>query len=108
MGLRGPKKGAIYSKTIAKEKMRERLRKRVAAELDPLITSQIDKAKGCLAVEKMATGGERVYRELPDTQAFKILAEQAIGKPKEEVDVTSNGETIHVTEVRYSKPDDPT
>ncbi len=81
MGARGPKKGTKYPKGIAKERMRERLRQRVEKELDPLIDAMMDKAKGIWVRETTVTGQQRVYKEPPDPQAFKLLTEHAIGKP---------------------------
>ena len=94
MGLRGPKKGKVYKPTIAKEKMREYLRERVAKELGPMIDGMMERIKGLWVEEKTITGTKCVYQKEPDAQAFKILTDQAMGRAPESIDVTSGGSAL--------------
>ena len=81
----GRKKGY---KAIQAEKAREYLVKRVAAELDPILTAQIESAKG-LYYEKLTPEGEiKVYKDKPDINAGKYLTDQTVGKAKETVEMS--------------------
>lgn len=80
----GRKKGY---KAITAEKAREYLVKRVAEELDPILTAQIESAKG-LYYEKLTKEGEiKVYQDKPDINAGKYLTDQTIGRAKETVEM---------------------
>lgn len=88
--------------------MREFVRQRVAAELGPMIAAQIAAAKGCkYLVTRSAKGGKftvvteamarlkqgsdddimEVWEKFPSASAFAYLLDQAIDKPKAQVDV---------------------
>ena len=73
---------------IAAEKAREYVIGRVVTELDPILTAQIESAKG-IYVEETDAKGERikVYQRLPDTTVGKYLTDQVAGKPRETVEV---------------------
>lgn len=79
----GRKKGSKGTHTLAADKAREYTIQRVTSELDPILTAQIEAAKGMYVEVK----GKKVYREKPDVQAGKYLLDQTIGKAKETVAV---------------------
>ncbi|MEK7576164.1 MAG: hypothetical protein AAB482_00550 [Patescibacteria group bacterium] len=79
--------------TLMAEKMRELLIQKVFDEFGPLIDAQIQKAKGTTIVSEK--DGTIVFKDnLPDTQAFKTLLEQAVGKPKETIEQTTQIKTL--------------
>lgn len=103
----GPKKGAKYAPTIAKEQAREVARALITAELAPMIQAQIANAKGIkyLVVRKKSTGQFvrvteamarqknkltddeeiiEVWEKDPSVQAFTDLLNRALDKPKEQ------------------------
>lgn len=74
--------------TLQKEEMRKTLVQMVKKEFVPLITSQLEAAKG-LYYEKMTEDGNIIiYREKPDINASKYLLDQAIGRPTEHIEVS--------------------
>ena len=72
--------------TLAAEKAREYVITRVTSELDPIVTGQIEAAKG-LWYEDIKDGKKRIYQQKPDIVAAKNLLDQTIGKAKETVEV---------------------
>lgn len=119
MGKRGPRKGAKYKPTVAKELAREEARRHIQEHLPRMLTSQIEAACGVAhlmlrnddgtwrkAPEKMnadeilaVLNGDpnRFYiaTKDPNTQAFNTLAAYALDKPKEqEQDVDLHAEVV--------------
>ena len=116
MGLRGPKKGAKYAPTIAKEQAREALRTIVLERMREMTEAQIASACGVKylvsrdkktgkfvtlsATDKRLQAGyedeERevveVWQEKPSTPAFTDLMNRAIDKPVEQVQMEHSGE----------------
>ena len=91
MALGGARTGAGRPKgreTLDKLEMRSYIRKKLVEEHGPLIESQLEKAKGVLAVEWTEKLGENVYKTLPDPGAFKILMDHGFGKPLAAVEIT--------------------
>lgn len=84
----GIRKGAGRKKathTIAAEKAREYVINRVAAELEPIMTAQIQSAKGLYYEGEVEGEKVIIYKQKPDINAGKNLLDQTIGKAKETV-----------------------
>lgn len=79
----GRPKGSKASHTLKAEQMRARLVERVAQELEPLLTSQLDAATGLWFDDQEK---KRVYKVKPDVNAARNLLDQSIGKAKETVE----------------------
>lgn len=90
----GPQKGAIYTKTLEKRLIQERIKEFVSENLDEILFAMKDKAMGCHLIDKSDSDGERIYDLPPDPAAAKLLIEHAAGKPAQAIDVTSKGEKI--------------
>lgn len=108
----GRKPGGQNAATIEKQVLRERLRAKVAAELDPLIEAQIANAKGIkyLVVRDRKTGkflriGEigagklkpdeeiiEVWEKDPSVFAFTDLMNRTVDKPVEPVEIEHSGD----------------
>ncbi len=86
--LGGRPKGTKTAVTIAKEKAREYLARRVEEEIQPIANKLIEKA---------STG---------DVSAIKELFDRAWGKSRESIDLTTKGEPI--TGFNYLIPTDGT
>ncbi len=102
--------GSQNALTIAKQVLRERLRAKVAAELEPLIDAQIANARGLKYLvardpktgkfERIAEGqvdGERiieVWEKDPCVQAFTDLMNRTVDKPIEPVEMELSGDLI--------------
>lgn len=80
----GRKKGY---KAIEVEKAREYLVARVVADLEPIVSAQIDLAKGIRLVDEKGN----VYQKAPDKDAAKYLLDHTVGKAKEKLDVQHSG-----------------
>lgn len=88
MALGGKREGAGRKKaqhTIATEHARKYLVERVTAELEPILTGQIEAAKGLY----YETSDKKVYQKPPDNTAAKNLIDQAYGRAKETLEVDS-------------------
>jgi len=118
----GRKVGSKEQQTIVKELLRERLRQRVAAQLDPLVDAQIANAMGIKylvtrhkssgkfirvteAMAKAKAGDDEeiieVWEKDPQVQAFTDLLNRTLDKPAEqELTVKHDG----VLEVIVRKP----
>jgi len=113
MGKRGPKKGAVYAKTLAKqiatEKADEIAREIVLREWEPIIKAQALHAQGVSYMVLRAPDGSfaratdvkqidaacasgatafRIFTQAPNTQAFTALSDRAFDKPVERHQVT--------------------
>ena len=75
-------------RTIEKEKSREFLINRIAKDLEPIVTAQIEAAKGMYVQDKIGTMYVKVYRKLPVLSTGEYLLDQAAGKPVESVKVS--------------------
>jgi len=84
--------------TILAQKMRLELVKRVKKEFKPLVDAQIDAAKGFYEkrVVKLPGGHtiDKYYLIKPDVSAAKNLIDQAIGKPKDSIELSGEVKTI--------------
>ncbi|TAJ12885.1 hypothetical protein EPO56_03610 [Patescibacteria group bacterium] len=74
--------------TIATEKAREYLIKEIAKNLEPIITAQIEAAKGISHIGKQG----RIYTELPNTKVGEYLLNQVAGKAAMSVEVQGKEE----------------
>ncbi len=85
----GRKKGLA---SISAEKAREYTVKRIAEELEPLLTGQIELAKGLYTeIEDEQEGIKKVYQKAPDYRVGAFLLNQLIGKAKETSDINIEG-----------------
>ncbi|MBD3251924.1 hypothetical protein GF380_05765 [Candidatus Uhrbacteria bacterium] len=83
-------------KTREADEIRAYWRMRLAADQKDVYDAVLERSKGVLAVKETAKHGRRVYELPPDPIAFRALAEQALGKPRETMDLTSQGEKLRV------------
>ena len=74
--------------SIKAEEARKYLTASVVAELDPILTAQIEMAKGIYYEMDDGQGKKIVYRKLPDSAAATYLLNQTIGRAKESIDMT--------------------
>lgn len=113
MGKRGPKKGAVYAKTLAKQKAAEKAdeiaREIVLREWAPMILSQVKHAQGVSYMVLRAPDGSftratdekqidaacaagatafRIFTQAPNTQAFAAISDRVFDKPIERQQVT--------------------
>lgn len=118
----GLPKGYKFQKTLEKEAARQHLRKRVFAEIDPILDAQIANAKGInhfflrdaksgrferitdpAMIEAALNAGEEgryywIFTKDPNTQAAQDLLNRALDKPADQVQVTGEdgGPVVHV------------
>jgi len=74
-------------RTIEKEKSREFLINRIAKDLEPIVTAQIEAAKGMYVQNMVGSIYVKVYRKLPVLSTGEYLLDQAAGKPVETMKV---------------------
>ncbi|HIH52510.1 MAG TPA: hypothetical protein HA284_03165 [Nanoarchaeota archaeon] len=87
----GKRKGAGRKKanhTIASEKAREFLINSIVEQLAPIVSAQIDAAKGLFYIGKEG----KIYTKLPDTKVGEYLLNQVAGKAKESVQIQNDDE----------------
>lgn len=87
----GKRKGSGRKKanhTIASEKAREYLIKSIVEQLAPIVSAQIDSAKGLFYLGKEG----KIYTQLPNTRVAEYLLNQVAGKAKESVQIQSDDE----------------
>lgn len=85
----GRPKGTIAKSTATALEMRQRLVAEINKHLSPLIEAKLDLALGYYEAFTNAEGEVvRAYRKAPDNMAIQYLLNQAIGKPKETMDMT--------------------
>ena len=85
----GRKKGLA---SIKAEEARSYTVKRIAEELEPILSAQIELAKGAYYEEIDGTEGvRRVYKSLPDSRVAAFLINQLIGRPKETAEIKVEG-----------------
>lgn len=80
--------------SIKAEESRKYVVGRIAEELEPILSGQIDLAKG---IYREIPDGERktkIYQQLPDSKVAEYLLNQAIGRPKEIAEVKM--ESTHI------------
>lgn len=90
----GRPKGKKNRSTIEAEEFRAFIRQEIEKEKGDIIKSQIDAAKGFWALDKKEDTGDRIYEVPPNPAAFKNLMEHGFGKPRQDVDVTTGGESL--------------
>lgn len=73
--------------SIKAEEARKYAVTRIAEELEPILTGQIELAKGSYYETEDENGEKVVYRQLPDPRVAAFLLNQVIGKPKETMDM---------------------
>jgi len=76
--------------TIASEKAREYLITSIVEQLTPIVSAQIDAAKGLFYVGKEG----KVYSRLPDTRVGEYLLNQVAGKAKENIELRGEEEPM--------------
>lgn len=74
--------------TLKGEEMRRTLIQMVHKELKPILTGQIELAKGIWYESIGQDGTVRIYKDKPDVNASKYLLDQAVGKAKELVELS--------------------
>ena len=87
----GKRKGAGRKKarhTVASEKAREYLIAQIVEYLAPIVSAQIDSAKGLFYIGKQG----KIYTKLPDTKVGEYLLNQVAGKPTGNVELSSSDE----------------
>lgn len=122
----GRKKGSKNKTTLDKDALREHVRHRVAAELDPLLDAQITHAKGIkYLVVRAKQGGKflrvteamakrreladdeeliEVWEKDPSVQAFTDLLNRALDKPKEqEQEIKVTGELVIIERLQRAR-----
>lgn len=101
----GRKVGSKTKKTLEKLLARDRIREFVTANLDPILEAMKEKALGVTVVDKKDPTGVRVYDLPPDPNAAKLLFEHGIGKPQENLDLTTKGRPLATPEqiIRFAK-----
>ena|SRR3990167_5659531 len=84
--------------TLMAMKMREELVKRVKKEFKPILLAQIDSAKGLAVHKAVTTSSGRVvdhyYDRVPHLDSSKYLLDQALGRPKESLELSGEVKTI--------------
>ncbi len=84
----GRKKGLA---TIKAEEARNYAVQRIAEELEPILSGQIEMAKGAYYQTEDEEGRKIVYRQLPDPRVASFLLNQIMGKAKETAEVKIEG-----------------
>ncbi len=87
----GKRKGAGRKKarhTIASEKAREYLITSIVEHLAPIVSAQIESAKGLSYVGEQG----KIYTKLPNTKVGEYLLNQVAGKSKESIELSGNDE----------------
>ena len=74
--------------TIASEKAREFLVNSIIESLSPIVSAQIEAAKGLSYLGKDG----KIYTKLPDTKVGEYLLNQVAGKAKENVEVKNGNQ----------------
>lgn len=74
--------------TIASEKAREFLISSIVEHLSPIVSAQIDSAKGLFYLGKEG----KIYTKLPDTRVGEYLLNQVAGKAKESIELRGSDE----------------
>jgi len=69
--------------TIASEKAREYLITSIVEHLAPIVSAQIESAKGLSYIGKQG----KIYTKLPDTRVGEYLLNQVVGKAKENIEM---------------------
>ncbi len=80
----GRKKGLA---SVKAEEARKYMVDRIAAELEPILSAQIELAKGAYYETEDDQGKRTVYRKLPDPRISTYLLNQLVGRPKETLDM---------------------
>lgn len=114
----GPKKGAIYAKTLDKLAAREIVRQQVTEALGPLLAAQIANAAGLKylvtrdkrsgkfirvteAMAKAKQGDDEetieVWEKDPSVQAFTDLMNRALDKPAEQEQAVAVSGSLKIT-----------
>lgn len=91
----GKRKGAGRKKakhTIASEKAREYLTTSIVEQLAPIVSAQIDSAKGLSYIGKQG----KIYTKLPDTKVGEYLLNQVAGKPTGNVELSVDYEQLFI------------
>ena len=87
----GKREGAGRKKakhTISSEKAREFLITSIVEHLAPIVSAQIDSAKGLFYIGKQG----KIFTRLPDTRVGEYLLNQVAGKAKENIELGGNYE----------------
>ena len=87
----GRRRGAGRKKAnhpVASEKAREYLITSIVENLAPIVSAQIDSAKGVFYIGKKG----KIYTKLPDTKVGEYLLNQVAGKPTGNVELSMNND----------------
>lgn len=97
-GKKGRPKGSIGKNNYVYMKLRESLQKKVSKEWKEILQGQIDLAKGVVIKKQVQLSNgkmvDKYYQERPDIQAGKLLMDQTIGKPKEQIEHSGSIKSI--------------
>lgn len=69
--------------TLIAQEFRDKLAKRVKADMQSWIDPIEDLAKGHFVEVKQADGTIKVYKKSPDSKAWQTVMDRAFGKPKQ-------------------------
>lgn len=84
----GRPKGTVAKSTLLAMKMREMLTEELHKRFKPIVNAQLDAAMGIETEAFDRKSGRLYYKDLgPNPMAFRTIMEQAIGKPKESIEV---------------------
>lgn len=83
----GRPKGSKAYHTIQAENARKYIIETINKHLEPILTAQIEAAKGTWYEERRKGKQIRVYQRLPDTMTGKYLIDQTAGRAKETLDI---------------------
>ena len=89
-GLKGRGNKPKTVRTLAADKIRDKIAQALADNIDEILKAQIDAAKGISIQTTEAPNGVTTVYGKPDIQAAKGLIEQAIGRPKETIEHKGN------------------
>ncbi len=73
--------------SIKAEEARNYTVQRIVAELEPILTGQIELAKGIFCEVETEEGLKTIYQRAPDPRVASYLLNQLIGHPKETAEV---------------------
>ena len=76
--------GSKLAKTIRAENARKYVTDRITEELEPIVSAQIDAAKGMRIIDKDG----RIYTRAPELKTGEYLINQGAGRPTEQIELS--------------------